>query len=157
MTTKVEQESIETMKAIIRDAGLKVEGEKIEGNEDLFFKAVEHTGVTPASAKQHSSATICYTAASHGVATEVAIDAMAKDKDLKKVNTEFALGSLGTAKGSIAAATPWEIKGADGEKKSGTSYGTNRVAIEIGGGRQGSAINAEIAAAKALAASKLGG
>lgn len=146
------QNRVEEMKTVIREAALQPIDGKITGDVSLFEKAIEPDGLTLKDVDKVVRATVNYSAAAHGVSGEIALAAMTADKSIENLETEFDLGTVGSLKGSIAQEKSYNVAG-----KTGTTFGQNRAEIVFAPGRTGTPLNAEISGIKALFGAEFGG
>jgi LysM repeat protein len=131
----------------VNDKGVIVIG------EEPFNKAKESAGVTDDELKKVRQFSTNYVAAAHEVGGKMAVDHMAKNKDLASVNVNIDLGAFGHAGSKVNRSHTGTVPGTDKEV---ITYGTNTAKITIIAGQNSSGVNAASAAIKEYAKATLG-
>ena len=122
--------------------------------EQPFVQAQQHAGVTDEELKKVRQFSSNYVAAAHEVAGMMAVDRMAADKTIDRVDVRIDMGAFGKAESNINRVHTGKIPGQP-DAPEVTSYGTNNVKVTFIGGTAASGINAARDAIKEYAASKL--
>lgn len=148
---KHEAQQAETRAAVAKAASKVVDG-VITVSEDPYVAVLAENGWTKDDVKRLRRTTTDYIGAAHQAVGEIAIGAMAKDKNLHKVTAEIDLATFGSAVSEIN-----RVHTGNNPKTQEpvTTYGTSVAKISILSGSNKSALNVAREAIKALASEKL--